>query len=165
MIARSMHYFARRCTIAVLAVTAATISGAAGARADAPFAGLHGSWSGSGTANFEGGRRERITCRAYYGGGGSSINLSLRCATQSTQVNLQGSLAASGNRVHGDWTESSFGASGSAAGNASGGTMRLRLSGGASGTLVVSTSGSSQSVSISTNGVALQGVSISMHRR
>lgn len=147
----------------VAALAMAALGG--GARAEAPFSGLSGSWSGGGTAHFEGGRSERMSCKAYYNGGGASLSLSLRCATQSANVHLQGSLAASGNRVSGAWSESSFGASGSAVGSASGGTMRLRLSGGASGTLVVSTSGASQNVSITTSGVALRGVSISLHRR
>lgn len=135
------------------------------AHAESAFGGLSGSWSGSGVAHFEGGRNERVSCRANYNSGSTRLNLSLRCATQSANVNLQGALTAHGNRVSGDWSESSFGASGDAVGSASGGTMRLRLSGSASGTLVVSTSGSSQSVSITTSGVGLRGVSINMRRR
>ncbi len=156
----------QRRTLHISAVVAVAIAAtASGARAEAPFGGLSGSWSGGGTAHFEGGRTERVSCRANYNSGGSRLNLTLRCATQSANVNLHGALTAHGNRVSGDWSETSFGASGDAVGSASGGTMRLRLSGTAAGTLVVSTSGSSQSVSITTSGVALRGVNINMHRR
>lgn len=150
----------------MLATAALAIAATTGAAiADSPFGGLSGSWSGGGTAHFEGGRSERVSCRASYNSGSTRLNLSLRCATQSANVNLHGALTAHGNRVSGDWSETSFGASGDAVGSASGGTMRLRLSGSASGTLVVSTSGSSQSVSITTSGVGLRGVSINLRRR
>ena len=139
------------------------LSGAA--RAEAPFAGLNGAWSGGGTASFEGGRSERLSCKAYYSGGGTSLSLSLRCATASANINLHGSLAASGSRVHGEWSEASYGVSGNAAGSASPGSLRLRLSGGTSGTMVVSTSGASQSVSISTGGPSLRGVNVNLHKR
>lgn len=159
-----IQYFARNLTAATLTLSA-TVLAATSVRAEGPFSALSGSWSGSGTAHFDNGRAERITCRAYYSGDRVNLTLALRCATPSTNVNLRGSLVASGNHIRGDWQETTFGASGGAEGSASGGSMRLRLSGSADGLLIVSTSGSSQSVSISTSGVALQRVSINLHRR
>lgn len=140
---------------------------AGSAMAAAPFSGLDGRWSGGGYATFEGGQKERLRCSATYrtSGGGSSLSMSLRCASPSSTINLHGSLHASGSRVSGSWSESTFGVGGDASGSASGGNMRLRFSGGTSGTLSVSLGRSSQNVSISAHGSSLRQVSVNLGRR
>jgi len=129
-----------------------------------PFNGLKGSWSGGGKASFAGGQTERIRCSARYSGGGSKLTLTLRCASQSAQISLSGNLSASGNRVSGSWTESSYGVSGSASGSATNNSMRLKISGGASGFLNIATAGSRQTVALSSEGT-LTGVNISLRRK
>lgn len=140
---------------------------AAPAAAATPFAGLDGRWSGGGHASFEGGQSERLRCSATYrtSGGGANLSMSLRCASSSANISLHGNLHASGGRVSGSWSESTYGVGGEASGSANAGNMRLRFSGGTAGSLSVSLGKSSQSVSISARGSSLRGVQVSLSRR
>ena len=136
----------------------------AASAADA-FDSLRGSWAGGGSVTFSGGESEKLRCTARYSGGGSSLALNVKCASASAQINLSGSLDARGNKVSGDWNESSYGISGDANGSVSGGSVRLKISGGASGYLTLNVSGSHHSIALSTQGVAITGVNVSLNRR
>ena len=129
------------------------------------FNALKGSWSGSGSASFAGGESEKLRCTARYSGGGDNLNLSLKCASSSAQINLTGSLEASGDKVSGSWAENSFGKSGGAFGRAEGGSVRLRISGDAKGYLTLNVSGGRHSVALSTSDSTLKGVNVSLGRR
>jgi hypothetical protein len=134
-----MAWFPRRPT-ATLAVGLA-ISGAA--QAASPFTALGGTWSGSGQIRLEQGRSEAIRCMANYvpRSGGTSMGLSLRCASPSNRIELRASLSLSGSRVSGSWEERNFNVAGSVSGQASDGTLRLSFSGSISGSMLVTTSG------------------------
>jgi hypothetical protein len=136
------------------------------AHAASAFAGLGGSWSGSGHIRLEGNQREAIRCNAHYAsrGGGTALGLSLRCASPSGRVELRASLTASGRRVSGFWEERSYGLSGRVTGSASGNSLRVSFSGDISGAMVVTTSGSSQSISVRTDTSALKAVNVSLRR-
>ncbi len=129
------------------------------------FNALKGSWSGGGKASFAGGESEKLRCTARYSGGGDNLNLSLKCASSSAQINLTGSLEASGNKVSGSWAENSFGKSGGAFGRAEGGSVRLRISGDAKGFLTLNVSGGRHTVALSTSDSTLKGVNVSLGRR
>lgn len=150
---------------AMMTVSLAAASGAA--LAASPFAGLRGSWSGSGHVLLDGGRREAIRCSANYvaRSGGRSLGLALRCASASNRVELRASLAARGSHVSGSWEERSFGVSGGISGTATGNHLRLSFNGGLSGAMVVNTHGASQSISVRTDASALKGVNVSLRRR
>lgn len=135
------------------------------ARAAEAFNALHGNWSGSGRASFASGETEKLRCTAHYSGGGNSLSLGLKCASASAQINLTGSLDANGNKVSGDWNENSFGLSGDAHGSTNGGSVRLKISGGANGYLTLSVSGGRHTVALSTQGSSLTGVNVSLGRR
>lgn len=139
----------------------------ASAKPASPFSGLAGSWSGSGTASFDGGRSERLRCTANYrpGGSGNTLAMTIRCANASVNVQLNGNLRYQNGRVSGSWSESSTGVGGSAAGRAGNSSLRLRIGGDLSGNLAVSYSGSSQSVSIATNNSAFRKANVSLRRR
>jgi hypothetical protein len=141
---------------------AAPLSAANAAEA---FDALKGSWSGSGSASFAGGGTEKLRCTARYSGGGTNLGLSLKCASASAQINLSGSIGANGNKVSGDWNESSFGQSGAVNGTTSGGTVRMRISGSMSGYLTLNVSGNRHTVAISSQGSTLAGVNVSLGRR
>ena len=111
---------------------------------------LLGSWRGSGQILLSDGRRERLTCNAYYTGGGSQLGMAIRCQSES--------------RISGTWEERTFNAAGTASGSASGDRISLSIAGGVSGSMQVSFSGSRQSVSISTQNIALKSVTISLSR-
>jgi hypothetical protein len=139
---------------------------AAPAAADSPFKSLVGTWSGSGTARLEGGKSERLSCKGYYSGsGGTELRLNIICANPSTKVELRSVLKYANGKVSGTWEERNFNQQGSVSGSATDSKLHLAIAGGAlSGSLSVSFGGSSQSVSLSTQGSALKGVSITFSR-
>ncbi len=110
-----------RAALGALAAAAVLVASTA-ASAASPFAGLDGRWSGGGHASFEGGQRESLRCNATYrtGGAGSSLVMNLRCASASATIHLQGNLRASGSRVSGSWSESTYGVGGDASGSGGG---------------------------------------------
>jgi hypothetical protein len=136
------------------------------AAADSPFKSLVGTWSGSGTARLEGGKSERLSCKGYYSGsGGTELRLNIICANPSTKVELRSVLKYANGKVSGTWEERNFNQQGSVSGSATDSKLHLAIAGGAlSGSLSVSFGGSSQSVSLSTQGSALKGVSITFSR-
>jgi hypothetical protein len=129
-----------------------------------PFDTLLGSWGGSGEIRLDQGRMERIKCNAYYTGGGAELGLAIRCASESYKIEIRSKLSYSGGRLSGNWEERTFNAQGNATGTATPNKITLSISGGVSGTMVVSYSKSRQNVSISTQGVALKSVSIALGR-
>ena len=129
-----------------------------------PFTAMSGSWTGSGTITTSSGNKERIRCRAKYDGAGSTLDLTLRCASDSYNFELQSNATHSNGNVSGTWSESTRRVGGNIDGNASGNAMRLRVSGVISATLGVSTNANQQSISIQAPGTELQSVAISMNR-
>jgi hypothetical protein len=134
--------------------------------AGSPFSSLVGTWSGKGTARLEGGKSERLSCKGYYtGSGGSELKLNIICANPSTKVELRSVLKYSNGRVTGTWEERNYNQTGTITGSATDTKLRLSIGGGAlKGFLSVSIGGTSQSVSLSTQGSALKGVSITFAR-
>lgn len=138
----------------------------AGAVGASPFDRLGGSWSGSGSATFEGGQKERLSCNGYYRNeGGAKLSLALRCASPSSKFEVRGDLSYSGGKVSGSWEERTYNAGGSASGSASESGVNLSFSGSATGSMRVSVSGSSQSVSINYQGIALKSVTMTLSKR
>jgi hypothetical protein len=132
-----------------------------------PFAELTGAWTGVGTIRLEGGKTERVTCKAYYTpkDDGAAIGIALRCAATSYSIDLRSNLESANGRVTGTWEERTFNAAGNVTGRANNGNVSVAISGGGlSGSMSVSFGGSSQQVSITTSGTALKGVSISLQK-
>jgi hypothetical protein len=134
--------------------------------AGSPFSALIGTWSGKGTARLEGGKSERLSCKGYYtGSGGTELRLNIRCANPSTKVELRSVLKYVNGKVTGTWEERNFNQTGTITGSASEGKLHLSIGGGAlTGRLSVTLGDSGQSVSLSTEGSALRGVSITVAR-
>ena len=134
--------------------------------AENPFPSLAGTWSGSGTAKFEGGVSESLRCKGYYtnGSGGNNLGLSIRCANASAKVELRANLVNNGGTVSGDWEERTYNQSGTVSGKASSGKINLAITGGINGSMSVSVGGGSHSVSVVTGGPVLKGINISMSR-
>ncbi len=152
---------------ALALVAIATAAGAVDARAAGPFGQLDGTWTGSGRINLEDGKSESLKCRAYYTpkANGAEMGLALRCASASSKVELRANLVSAGNQISGNWEERNFNASGTVAGEASPNQIKLGISGGGfSGSMAVTINGASQAISVSTQGVALKGVSVSLRR-
>lgn len=162
-----MSWFGSLRPAAAVAAACLGLAVAGSAHAATPFTGLGGTWSGGGNVRLEGGRSEAIRCNASYvaRSGGSTLGLSLRCASASNRIELRASLYLRGNRVSGEWEERSFNASGFITGQATGSILRLRFTGSIEGSMVVTTSGTTQSIAVRTDASALQGVNVSLRRR
>jgi hypothetical protein len=131
-----------------------------------PFTAMSGSWSGSGTITTSSGNKERIRCRAKYDvdGAGSSLDLTLRCASDSYNFELQSNATHNNGAVSGTWSENTRHVGGNIDGSARGNVLSLRVSGVISATLGVSTNANQQSISIQAPGTELHSVAISLSR-
>jgi hypothetical protein len=88
----------------------------------APFKRLAGQWSGKGTIELSDGSREPIRCRAVYDVPDvqNSLQLSIRCASESYSFELLGSAKLSAGAITGTWSETTRNMAGTIAGKASG---------------------------------------------
>jgi hypothetical protein len=133
------------------------------AAADTLFDNLLGSWAGSGQIRYDDGQSEGIRCNAYYKGGGEKLQLAIRCRSQTTEVEIRGQLTAQGDKLTGTWEERTFNASGDASGRLAGGKMSLSVTGGGfSGNMSVTSAGAKQVVTISTEGIRMRSVNVTL---
>ena len=165
---RTIRAFAgvRWLLVAAIALLAASVSGTATYAQSGPFTGMAGNWSGGGTVTLDDGSSERIRCRATYavGAGGSGLNQSLTCASDSYRFILSSNVVAQGNSLSGTWSESSRGISGSLEGRGSNGNFQVVASApGFTANLSLATRGNKQSVVIKAES-QFKGVSISLSR-
>jgi hypothetical protein len=140
-----------RLTFAVATLLVASLCGSASYAQYGPFAGMAGSWSGGGTVTLDDGSSERIRCRATYavGAGGTGLNQSLTCASDSYRFILSSNVVAQGSALSGTWSESSRGVSGNLEGRGSNGNFQVVASApGFTANLSLATHGNRQSVVI-----------------
>jgi hypothetical protein len=112
------------------------------------------------------GSTERIRCRATYavGNGGTGLNQSLVCASDSYKFDLKTSVVAEGNTLSGTWSESSRGVNGSIEGRASSGNFQVVANApGFSANISLTTRGNRQSVVIKAES-QFRGATISLTR-
>jgi hypothetical protein len=148
--------------LAALTLAAAQLSNA---RAANPFDSLLGTWTGSGKLVLQGGQWENVKCNAYYTGGGSRLRVAVRCASTSYRVEIRSRLTRAGDQITGSWEERTYNATGSVRGRDLGDRLNLSISGGGfSGSMSVSYGSSEQSVSLSTEGIKLKSVSMTLSR-
>ena len=134
-----------------------------------PFERLAGQWTGSGTIDLSNGTRERIKCRASYDALAErrNLQLSIRCASDSFNFNLNSSADLAGRAISGTWSESTHGVGGTISGTAEGDHIHARAeSPGFTATLSLATHGNRQSVVIKTAdpNAGIKGASISLRR-
>ncbi|HEY6832939.1 MAG TPA: hypothetical protein VI251_10660 [Pseudolabrys sp.] len=133
-----------------------------------PFARLEGQWSGNGTIDMQDGRREALRCRATYDvlEAGRGLQLSIRCASESFNFNLQSSAKVAGGRVSGIWSESTLNAGGDLSGRAEGDRISVIASGQTfSADLNLTTHGDRQAVVIKSRDPQSQVVGATMNLR
>ena len=159
--------FARQTLLVVasslLLFSTASTSGQSGS---GPFAGLAGSWSGSGTIAMADGSTEKIRCRATYQApnDGSTLRQTLRCASDSYKFDLSSDVVSEGGRITGTWSEASRGINGNLQGRAGSGRLAVVVEApGFSANLTVATQGNKQTVSIVSQ-ADIRNVSISLAR-
>jgi hypothetical protein len=94
-----------------------------------------------------------------------SVQLNLRCASDSFNFNLASSWHYEGGQVSGKWSEASRNVSGSISGHASGNQILVTAQGlSFAANLLVVTHGNRQSVSIRGSGSEIKAVDIALHR-
>jgi hypothetical protein len=99
------------------------------------------------------------------GGGGSNLQQSLRCASDSYRFELGSNVNYAAGRISGTWTEASRNARGNLSGTVKGGEILARADGpGFAANLLVFTRGNQQSVSIRSAGTDISEVSITLSR-
>jgi hypothetical protein len=154
--------------LAPAALLAAFLTTTAAAAAPlGPFAALTGSWTGSGTIAFKDGHSEALRCRADEAGGrGDTLQLTLRCASDSYNFELSSDATYSGGEISGTWHEATHNADGSLTGHASGERIDVAArSQNFAANLALTTRGNRQVVSISAAGSEISEVMLSMSRR
>ena len=142
--------------------------GSTRAQAAGPFEDLSGDWSGSGYITMSDGKRERLRCRASYsvGGGGETVDMAIRCASDSYKFDLSGYLRNSNGSVSGQWSETNFNSAGTLSGRASGNSINAQAVGSTfSAGLSMTTSGGRQSVTIRPGVTEVRQVSLSFQKR
>ncbi len=148
-----------------LVVVALTPGEVSNARTKNPFDSLLGTWTGSGRLVLQGGQREDIKCNAYYTGGGSKLRLAVRCASASYKVEIRSKLTRVGDKISGTWEERPYNVTGGVSGRDLGNRLSFTISNsGFSGSMSVSYGGPKQSVSISTTGINLKNVDMTLSR-
>jgi len=137
-------------------------------RADAPFTGLAGYWSGGGAITLSNGSNERIRCKATYAvhASGRAMNQTLRCASDSYRLEISSNVVSEGGAVSGSWSEATRNVTGNISGRATSAAIQARVSGGAfSASIDVRTHGNSQSVTIRpSGGTDVTDVSVTLRR-
>jgi len=114
-----------------------------------PFELLDGYWTGGGTVTPPKGHAEKVSCRVTYAVAGSSVTQNMRCAGTDYKFSTSSKLTYSGGKISGSWSETTYDASGSVNGTASGNTVHARISGDKfSGRMSIKVSGSSHSINI-----------------
>jgi len=157
---------ARRLISAAVTLLVAAMSGSASHAQSGPFAGMAGNWSGGGTVTLDDGSSERLRCRASYavGAGGTGLNQSLTCASDSYRFILSSNVVAQGGALSGTWSESSRGVNGTLEGRGANGNFQVLASApGFTASLSLTTHGNRQSVLIKSDS-AFRSANIALSR-
>ena len=141
----------RRLIFAMVALVAAGVSSTASYAQAGPFAGMAGNWSGGGSVMLDDGSSERIRCRAGYavGAGGSGLNLTLTCASDSYKFDLRANVISDRGALSGTWSEGSRGVNGNLEGRGANGNFQVIANApGFNSNITLTTRGNRQSVII-----------------
>jgi hypothetical protein len=134
---------------------------------EGPFAGLPGSWAGTGIIALSSGAKERIRCRATYrlDHDISNLRLELSCTSDSYKFELQSQLAHNDRVISGSWNETTRGVGGTITGTAVGSRIQARAEGQTfTALLALNTRGTRQSVSIESPGSEMSRITIDLTR-
>ncbi|HEX5509014.1 MAG TPA: hypothetical protein VFX37_10970 [Pseudolabrys sp.] len=150
------------------AIVGLTAFSAADAQGGGPFAPLAGRWSGAGNVELSNGTQESIHCRAAYDVlSARNLQLNIRCASESYNFDLRGSVRSSSGSVSGTWSESTRNAGGTLSGEANGEHIQVVAKGPAFAAMItLTTRGRRQTVTIRSqdSDSTLRGASIHLRR-
>jgi len=151
-----------RSAVLVLALSSAGYAHAAG-----PFERLPGEWAGSGSIDLTNGTREALKCKARYTGGADSVQIYIRCASDSYNFELRSTANVAAGVVSGTWSESPHGAFGTISGTATSESIRVKAEAGSfTANLNLVTHSERQTVTIRTanTDAGIKGATINMRR-
>lgn len=126
---------------------------------------LIGSWGGAGNYTLQDGSSEKIKCDAYYSGGKGQLSMVVRCLGANNKIEIRSVLSSNGKSITGNWEERTYNAEGNVTGETTGEKLSLVISGGITGSMVVSYRPTSQNISIATDGNALKTVTMNLTRK
>jgi hypothetical protein len=130
------------------------------------FNGMAGAWTGTGQIAVNN-NKEKLRCRANYNvsNAGATVDLQIRCASDSYKFDLTGGVNAINGNVSGTWSESAHGAAGEIAGTVKGGVISARATGPYfSAHLSLRTTGNTQSVSLNSPGSQISSVTMQLSK-
>jgi hypothetical protein len=132
-----------------------------------PFAAWAGSWAGNGVATNSDGVNERVRCTVKYvsESGGHTVQIDLRCASDSYSAQFTGSIVETGDSLSGNWFESTRRIGGKISGRASSHQIDARADGETfTALLTVITQGTRQSFSMESPGAKMSKFSVTLNR-
>jgi hypothetical protein len=135
--------------------------------AENPFAHLAGSWSGQGKITVQNGSSERIRCRGNYRAGetGSTLTISLRCASDSYKFELASDVTYDNGNISGSWNETTRSVYGQLSGRATANNITAQASAvGVTAAISIATRGNSQNVTIRSPGSEISEIAVTMAR-
>jgi hypothetical protein len=135
--------------------------------AENPFAHLAGSWSGQGKITVQNGSSERIRCRGNYRAGetGSTLTISLRCASDSYKFELASDVTYDNGNISGSWNETTRSVYGQLTGRATANNITAQASAvGVTAAISIATRGNSQNVTIRSPGSEISEIAVTMAR-
>jgi hypothetical protein len=130
------------------------------------FNGLAGAWTGTGVISVNN-NKEKLRCRANYNvsNGGTTVDLQIRCASDSYKFALSGGVNAINGNITGTWSESAHGAAGEIAGTVKGGVISARATGPYfSAHLSLRTTGNTQAISLNSPGSQISSVTMQLSK-
>ena len=159
-----------RLTGAAFAAATLMLASPVCAQGAGPFAGMAGSWTGGGVVALATGANERLRCRAAYevGGGGRTLQLSIRCASDSYNFDLTANLAYQGGVISGSWQEATRNVNGGISGRSAGEGRQVEAVAQAIGitsNITLTTRGNHQSVLIVTPGAEVPEITVSLEKK
>jgi len=168
---RKVRIMSTKCYVRALAVSAFAVSllplASPVHAQSSPLLPLSGKWAGAGTVALASGTKERIRCRSnnQVDSGGTSVQLELRCASDSYKFELRSYITYSGGELKGTWDELSRNVGGQVMGRASGSQIQATAAGQTfTAILAMNTRGNTQSITIRSPGSELSEASINLTR-
>jgi hypothetical protein len=138
--------------IAAAALIAVGLPAVPGHAESGPFAPLAGNWSGNGTITLDDGSKERIRCHATYQVSGSTMTMTLTCASDAYKFQLSANVVDEGGAISGSWSEATRNVSGTLQGRGGGGNFEVVTSAaGFNANITLRTSGNKQSINMRTD--------------
>ena len=131
------------------------------------FEKLAGTWSGTGVASASGGSDERIRCRADYNPSSpTQLRLSIACASDAFNLQVASDVTRQGDRISGNWSESTTGVSGDLSGSAGADRIDAVADGtGFSARLSLAVHGNTQTVRLTSEGPSASAASVTLRRQ